>query len=280
MNALRKYTDEQLRDELNRREIKSAPKLAGFRADVWQLPDDKMLGFVEIPAGKFLMGSNKAKDAEAYDDECPQRTVDLPRFFMARYPVTVAQFRAYVDDGGTAGESRALQGDPDHPVVWVNNVEALAYAEWLTTKLREWAKTPKDMKSLFGAKRAAWSVALPTEQQWEKAARGSDGRIYPWGNDFDPAKLNCYESSVGKTTSVEKYPAGASPYGILDMVGNVWEWTSSSWKAEYPYRVIRGGSFCSGRGRVRAASRDAAPPSGRDNDIGFRVALSPFSSDL
>jgi hypothetical protein len=120
-----------------------------FRADAWCLPDDKMLGFVEMPAGTFLMGSGTS-DEYAEDDEKPQHTLDLPTYYIGRYPVTVAQFAAFVEASGhTPQDADSLRGQANHPVVWVTWHEALAYCRWLTEVLREWEGTPEPLATLL-----------------------------------------------------------------------------------------------------------------------------------
>jgi formylglycine-generating enzyme required for sulfatase activity len=268
--------------------------------------------WVTIPAGKFWMGSDKAKDKLAYDDEQPRHEVDLPTYRIARYPVTVAQFEQFVkatgyqttaEKQGSArgwtgakweeikgaywahprGPTSDVKAKANHPVTCVSWEDANAFCRWATEVLR--------------AAGQSIEIRLPSEAEWEKAARGSDGRIYPWGNEA-PDKERCnFNMDVGDTTAVGSYPRGKSPYGVLDMAGNVWEWTSSLWGQDvnkpdfgYPYdpkdgredpaaggrRVVRGGSFVSDPGRVRAACRFGGGAGLRDFDVGFRV-LAPGS---
>jgi formylglycine-generating enzyme required for sulfatase activity len=247
-----------------------------FRADAWYLPDEPLLGFVEIPAGPFRMGSDKKRDPEAWDDELPEHEVTLRRYFIARYPVTVAQLRAFVEDGGQVASRNALSGPDTAPTDWVMWREALAYAEWLTTKLRAWEGTPEPLRSLLreGTGGKPWCVTLPSEAEWEKAARGSDSRKYPWGDEpLDKTRANYAETGIGAPSAVGCFPLGVGPYGVEELSGNVWEWTRSLFHG-YPYnptdgrensnapddkpRVLRGGAFDSGGRFVRAACRHPA----------------------
>ena len=212
-----------------------------FDPDHWHLPDDNMLGFVHIPAGRFLMGSDPEKDSDAYEDEQPQHQLTLPDYYLARYPVTVAQFRAFADASGYDDfDKDALEDPPNRPVRWVTWYDALAYAQWLGEELsaasRQWAVEERLNRN--AVEQAFWQglaegdlgVSLPSEAEWEKAARGDgDGRIYPWGDQADPNRANYGDTGVGTTSAVGAFPDGASPYGLLDLSGNVYEWTRSLW---------------------------------------------------
>jgi len=157
----------------------------------------------------------------------------------------VAEWRQFVEVTKYEGDRIALHRLANHPVNQVSWNDAQEYCKWLT---EEWRK-----KGKIGAKQI---VRLPTEAEWEKAARGTDKRIYPWKGEFDPKPANTAETGIGRICAVGSFPDGASPYGVLDMAGNVWEWCNSKWK-DYPYkpddgresagsedtRVVRGGSF-------------------------------------
>ncbi len=217
---------------------------------------------VYIPAGEFTMGSSD-DDKDADSDEKPQHKVYLDAFWIYKTEVTNAQYRKCVEARAcTPLHDAKYYDDPDyadHPVVYVDWHQAKAYSEWAGGR-------------------------LPTEAEWEKAARGHDGRRYPWGDEFDKTKCNTSESGIGKTTSVGKYPAGASPYGALGMAGNVREWTSSLYKS-YPYqaddgredmeaggsRVVRGGSWRFIGRIARCAFRLGFGPDLFGRHVGFRV---------
>ncbi len=148
----------------------------------WGLPDDALLGFIEIPAGEFLMGSDRSQDPQAEDDELPQHRVTLPTFFIGRHEVTVAQFRTFVENSGYDADPVPLLRPPDHPI-GVSWYAAVAYCAWLTEHLGRWEGTPEPLANVLsgaGADRQG-SVTLPSEAEWEKAARGTDGQVYPLG---------------------------------------------------------------------------------------------------
>lgn len=261
-------------------------ELPGFRADAWFLPDDAQLGFVEIPAGPFPMGADPTTDPEAFDNErwsatTAQGTVDLSAYLIGRYEVTVAQFAAFVAATGFPADPRALEAPPDHPVANVSWPDALAYCRWLDGELRAAPRTPPSLAERLGV---GWQVTLPSEAQWEKAARGNDGRRYPWGEAMrrDRAALRS-----GATAPAGRVPCPECAYGLLDMSGNVWEWTRSPLRP-YPFDeghrgdmdadalwVMRGGSFTDPPRNLRTTTRGGADPGARRPFIGFRVALSP-----
>jgi formylglycine-generating enzyme required for sulfatase activity len=233
--------------------------------------------WILVPAGEFTMGSDP-NDRQAFDNELPQHTATIAApFLIARTPVTNAQYKAYVRDTNSRGPRHWRRGGDvdDHPVVWVSWGEARAYCEWMTTSLRG-----------AGRMTGEFEVRLPTELQWEKAARGTDGRIFPWGNQMPDASLLNFDHKEGGLVPVGQYPGGESVYGCLDMAGNVWEWTLSMEQA-YPYdpadgresphvrgrRILRGGAFDSSARSVRCAIRNWNFPEERDGTIGFRVVL-------
>jgi len=245
-------------------------------ADGWFLPIDPPFGFIEIPAGEFTMG----EDTEIH-------RVALPAYYIGKYPVTVAQFRAFVEanPGFKVSDPDCLKGPANHPVVWVTWHEALAYCAWLTGVLRGRQAQHGALFSAFAGRK--WTVTLPSEAEWEKAARGTDARRYPWGPDWDANRANCNEAGIGSTSAVGCFPGGASPYRVEDMSGNVWEWTRSLYR-EYPYvagdgredlkgdeaRVLRGGCWRDDSpGHFRCASRGRGVPSCGLDYFGFRCVL-------
>lgn len=260
----------------------------GFRSDAWYLPDDSLLGFVEIPGGPFLMGSDPVSDPASFDVEWwsprgGRGTIDVPTFYIGRYEVTIAQYAAFVSATARAvADEQILRGRPDLPVVGVTWTDAVAYGRWLEDRLRSWSGTPPEIARRLAA---GWHVGLPTEAQWEKAARGPDGRIFPWG---DTPRADRANFGASRPSPVGTYGCPECPWDVADMAGNVWEWTRSPYQP-YPYDeaddrddvesealwVMRGGSFGDPPRHVRAANRGGADPGARRPFLGFRVALTP-----
>ena len=269
--AIRLMKGEKLPEKAQRREAPPAPLVARVFAG---------LEFMPVPRGKFLMGSRQ-DNSLAYDNEKPQHTVEIGQdYWLARYPVTNQQYEKFVK--ATNQKHQWVYGwkkKLDHPVVNVSWRAAMAFCAWLNQTCA--AQLPQ-----------GYVFRLPTEVEWEKAARGEFGAEWPWGNDFDPAKCNTYEGKKGGTTPVGAHsPQGDSPYGCANMVGNVWEWTHSLYQP-YPYkaddgrenpkseaaRVLRGGSFSDDPGLARCACRDGDDPLSWYLDLGFRVGVvSPIS---
>jgi formylglycine-generating enzyme required for sulfatase activity len=259
---------------------------AGFNSEAWHLPGDELLGFVEIPAGSFTMGSNPALDRQAYENERwsstrRQGTVDIPRFYIAKFEVTVAQYRAFIEDTGHPFDEQAMSAPPNHPVTRITWPDALTYSRWLESKLRAWEQTPSELQELLNSD---GQVVLPTEAEWEKAARGTDSRVFPWGSQVVASNAN-FDSTA--TTEVGSFSCNECAHGLADMSGNVWELTRSPFQ-DYPYTrdddreglsedalwVMRGGSFSDSAANIRTAVRGGVDPGVRNETIGFRVVIS------
>ncbi len=254
--------------------------------------------WITIPAGPFLAGSTPKQVEQAYrisasgyghdrvrqagwfDHETPLRSVDLPAFRILATPVSARDYTRFVRESGhrppyvSAARWRSYglvhpyaramaynwhdhQPPPEkrmHPVVLVSAADAEAYAAWLSKKV--------------GRK-----LRLPTADEWEKAMRGSDGRLYPWGNRYDPARLNNADQGPFATTPVGAFPAGASPYGVLDGAGQVYEWTST--RAGNNRRIVKGGSWDDHGGICRPAAWHSRPAHLKHILIGFRLVEVP-----
>ena len=258
----------------------------GFRADAWFLADDDLLGFVEIPAGPFIMGSNPAVDRMAYENERwsdlrRQGSVQLPAFLISRFETTVAQFNAFVQATQFQVDSTTVSGSPDQPVTNVTWPEALAYAGWLEQQLRESELTPARIQQMLNS---GARVILPSEAEWEKAARGTDGRVFPWGTQASTQFAN-FDSNAVRAVGAVACPECA--HGLADMSGNVWELTRSPFQ-DYPYDptddrsnlsadalwVMRGGSYSDAINNIRTAVRGGVDPGVRNDSIGFRLVIS------
>lgn len=245
--------------------------------------------FMRVPAGSFLMGSDNGSG-----DEKPQHTVDIPYdYWMARFPVTNELYDNYVVDndiihpasikrlilvpkGGDETEGVDWGNIKDHPLCNISWYSAIEYCQWLDNLYKD--ELP-----------AGFNLRLPTEAEWEKSARGTDGRLYPWGDKFDSVRCNTQESGLKSTSPVGVYsPQGDSPYGIADMLGNVWEWTQTLFE-KYPYdsndgrenmktpgdRVLRGGSYFEEGRAFKITLRWNLPPKSGGGLGGFRICLAP-----
>lgn len=276
----------ELTDDQTAATISADNRLAGFRSEAWFLPDDAMLGFVEIPAGTFIMGSNPAVDRMAYENERwsnlrRQGSVDLPTFYISRFEVTVAQYNTFVAASGAESQISAAAGPGNFPVSNVTWPEALAYARWLEQQLKASEQTPLRLRQLLNN---GGHVTLPTEAEWEKAARGTDGRVFPWGSQAREDRANFNANSVSRVGAVACLQCA---HGLSDMAGNVWELTRSPLQ-DYPYDpdddaenlsadalwVMRGGSYADGIANIRSAVRGGIDPGVRNDAIGFRLVIS------
>ena len=241
--------------------------------------------FVKIPEGNFIMGT----DDSLYPPENPSHVVFLPPYAISKYPITWRNFLCFINDTNYPFDYKNyfMSNDHlDHPVNNVSWYDSMAFCSWLT--------------NIFIVKnviRENEQIILPTESEWEKASRGTDGKKYPWGNYYKPGLCNDVNANVGYTTKVGNYsPDGDSVYGCVDIVGNIHEWTLSLWgkgyrspRYRYPYamsdgredwdasssirRIVRGGAFYYDPSCVRCSTRNYKYPALRQIGSGFRVVL-------
>ncbi len=234
-------------------------------------PPPDLKDMIKIPAGEFIMGISEADVlkvcsvvngmAKYLDNATPSRKVNLPEYYIDKYEVTNEQYKRFIDATGHKAPSNWDGNNfpkklAKHPVTWVTWEDAGAYAKWAGKR-------------------------LPTEAEWEKAARGTDGRLFPWGNKYKRKRANTDEARKGKTTKVGSFKKGVSPYGVHDMAGNVWEWTSDFYQA-YPGStckdeffgkeryVLRGGSFLDLKYDALTFVRSKFTPVTDDENVGFR----------
>ena len=224
------------------------------------MPEMKM---IHIPAGSFLMGTPDSYTGAHSKNEHPQHTITLSAYTIGKYEVTVAQYRKFCKATGRQMPKEPSWGwKGNYPITHVTWNDASAFCKWAGGR-------------------------LPTEAEWEKAARGTDGRIYPWGNTWDKNKCATSGAALTSRAPVGSYPRGASPYGCQDMAGNVWEWCSD-WYGKTYYetspsrnpkgpssgdsRVLRGGSWDNTGNGTRCACRNYYYPSDYNYYLGFRLA--------
>ncbi|MBN1487833.1 MAG: SUMF1/EgtB/PvdO family nonheme iron enzyme [Anaerolineae bacterium] len=205
-----------------------------LRADVNEM--------VLIPAGPFTMGATSGGNKA--------REVNLPEFQIDKYEVTYQQYEIFISETGHSAPwgsyPEALAG---HPIINVTWEDAYAYCEWAGKR-------------------------LPTDAEWEKAARGDDGRIYPWGDEWNVAYANTSESGVGSSQVVGSYPDGASYYGVMDMAGNVWEWVDDWANADQENKIIRGGAWNAVNKWAQTFAHNEVRPNYAQDSLGFRCARS------
>ena len=239
--------------------LTTAPTVANEPATAANEPPKEEM--ISIPGGEFSMGTDSGDP-----DQAPAHSVSVAAFKLDKTEATNAEFAAFVtatsykttaEESGEGSWRDYAEGRDDHPVVKVSWADATAFCTWAGKR-------------------------LPTEAEWEYAARGTDGRIYPWGNEWNPDACNGRERGIRSTTAVGSFPAGASPFGVLDMAGNVREWTAD-WYDKYPgssfssayfkkFRVHRGGGWYDPPEALRTTVRNAGPPETANDDLGFRCA--------
>ena len=194
------------------------------------------VALVELPAGRYELG-----------EPGEERAVELRGVLVGRWPVTNAEYHRFLEaTGGAVAPVHAAEALADHPATDVGREQAEAYCAWA------------------GAR-------LPTGDEWEAAARGGDGRPYPWGETFDPERCNCADSGWGWTGPVDAHPAGAGPFGAEQQAGNVWEWVSD--RGADGWGVVRGGSYLDTGWGLRASRAQPADPERATTTTGFRIAI-------
>ncbi len=230
------------------------------------LPEANKRRMVHIPTGSFSMGG---REEDSPDNERPSHLVQISSYYIDTYPVTNQDYREFVNCTGHTTPIHWQRGTyptglARHPVVNVSFHDAREYAEWMGGR-------------------------LPTEAEWEMAARGDDERLYPWGNRFVDGERCNSNNMVGTTLPVDEFPLGRSPFGVWDMSGNVYEWCSDYFEENYysfspavnpkgpeggQERVLRGGFFAETRPNVRTTHRNSSPDSTTRENTGFRLAMS------
>lgn len=291
--ATRKAVIRELLDTISRAEIALRVRIAAGEV-LGYLGDPRLGEFVYVPAGKFSMGDHKGEN-----DEKPMHSLHLADFQIAKYPLTNTEFAEFIQARGYE-DSRWWSNDgwrarikenwreprewdnsrfssPNQPVVSVSWYECQAYCRWRSDQEGQ-------------------QYNLPSESQWEKSSRGTEGRRYPWGNEFDASRLNSLEGdqAVKLTTPVGIYPGGASEYGCLDIAGNVWEWVEDDYHDRYEgapkdsrpwidnprgsHRAVRGGGWGGDAHDCRSVMRIGYKPDYRGNDLSFRLAKYIFTN--
>lgn len=258
-----------------------------FLPKSYQGKNEPFYGFVSVS------GEVRHDNYNKYEAGGGKEVLDtISNFYMMRYPTTIAQFRSFIDKSGYLPKDKdSLQGVTNHPVAWVAWDDAIKYCKWLEKKIIILGKDLLLKQNLSDEENKFWSglvekklrVTLPSHLEWKLAAQGTDNRIYPWGND-DFLYSNTEITGLGKTCTVGCFPNGASPFGLLDMSGNVWEWTRSkvtertslpkfeNKERENQY-ILCGGSFMDTPNNCRCDSKLQYSSSERFSFVGFRIAI-------
>lgn len=242
------------------------------------------IDWCEVPRGYFIYGG----DSEAFQS-ADEEEIFLETFYIARYPVTYIQFQAFIEDSEGIRDDRWWEGlaheyrkpfqqewpISNHPRENVNWYQAIAFCRWFSSKLEGKIDLNRVME---------WPVRLPTEKEWEKAARGTTGLLYPYGNKFNELFCNTRETGIQQTTAVGIFPHGSSPFEVFDMSGNVWDWCLTEFRSglnsdltNNKSRVLRGGSWYHDANDARTADRDLGDPSDSYYGFGFRLCTSSLS---
>lgn len=282
INQLALQTIQKTFNELSKpAPIQIKPNSPSYQETIWQEFQEPEMSFVS--PGSFIMGSPPVLDPDAFDDEYPLHIVDLKGFYIATTTVTNLQYAIFILQAGHNPPNYWQNSVPsktihNHPVVDISWYDAVKFCNWLT-KLTE------------------KPYRLPTEAEWEKAARGVNAQLFPWGNKYEDNYANTREYQLNKTVAVDEFPKAKSPYDVINMAGNVYEWTSSLWGStmqkpqfHYPYtpndgrevfdapsdtlRIIRGGAFSRQKRYARCACRDKLLPKSHRSNVGFRLVLS------
>ncbi len=234
------YWDDILQKALQPEPIDRFQDASAFKNKLLQIKDE-YAGMVRVPGGEFIFGKEMSK-------------ASVEQFWIDKYPVTNRAYRAFVEAErypAPAFWDNADFNHDDQPVVGVSWQDANAFAEWAGKR-------------------------LPTEKEWEKAARGTDGRIYPWGNETPDGGLCNHDELVRKTSDVKRYEKNASPFGCRDMAGNVWEWTRDHDKNDHALKIVKGGSWLSFPMQVACWNQNAVEQREKKDYLGFRCALDEY----
>ena len=244
-----------------------------------------MLGFIKIQGGKFIM-SYSINETKTEKINYQQVSYELKPFYLSKYPVTVAQYKVYLKETGKTELESFYQYNRfgNHPVAYVNRNEAIDYCNWLTDQFRKSNNLPQAFQEIFHTNN--YTIRLPSEVEWEKAARGEEGRNYPWGDQFDKDRLNYEKTKIDRPSPVGCFNKGASIDQVMEMSGNVWEWTlrideiepdkyHNSFEQSEKKCTTKGGGWNSNAEDCLTDSRLMQLPSYGIEDTSFRLCFAP-----